>query len=201
MGSAKRKVLAAAVAALLVAAWAVASDDGGPSPAAVERARAAADALGSELMRTLLREMADGGPIGAVKVCSEKAQAIAAAHSTDGLTVRRVSLKARNPKDVPDEYERQILEKLEAGLRAGEDLPAESAAEVTEDGSRRLRYMRPLMIKKPCLRCHGDPETIDADVRRLIAEHYPDDQAVGYREGDLRGAVSVVVELGEGTPE
>ena len=195
MASSKRKVLAAAAVALLLVVWVAAAEGGEPSPAAVERAREAADALGAELMRTLLQEMADGGPMGAVKICSEKAQAIAAAHSTDGLTVRRVSLKARNPKDIPDDYERRVLEKLEAGLRAGEDLPAESVEEVVEDGSRRLRYMRPLVIRKPCLRCHGDPETIDPEVRRLIAERYPDDQAVGYREGDLRGAVSVVVEL------
>jgi hypothetical protein len=40
-----------------------------------------------------------------------------------------------------------------------------------------------------CLRCHGPavaPEVLAA-VRRL----YPDDEAVGFGEGDIRGAVSV----------
>jgi hypothetical protein len=51
------------------------------------------------------------------------------------------------------------------------------------------------MVASPCLACHGDPEAIDPQVKRLLAERYPDDTAVGYKPGDLRGAVSVSVLL------
>ena len=37
--------------------------------------------------------------------------------------------------------------------------------------------------------------SLDADVKAILAERYPQDQAVGYEQGELRGAVSVTVEL------
>jgi hypothetical protein len=57
-----------------------------------------------------------------------------------------------------------------------------------------LRLLRPITIGKPCLACHGDPATIDPAVRKVLAGRYPHDQAVGYKEGDLRGAISVTVD-------
>ena len=119
---------------------------------------------------------------------------IAANHSGDGVTVRRVTLKVRNPQDTPDDYERGMLLDLEAKLADGA-LPKEVAEVVSDDTGSRLRYMRPLVIKGTCLNCHGDVESMDPELRTVLEERYPDDQAVGYQEGDLRGAVSVTVDL------
>ena len=60
---------------------------------------------------------------------------------------------------------------------------------------RQLRYLRPLKIVSPCLACHGDPERIDPQVLEVLRERYPEDRAVGYSPGDLRGAISVTVDL------
>ena len=163
-------------------------------PEALEKARQAADALTGELIATLGQELGAGGPVGAVKVCAEMAPQIAASHSGEGVTVRRVTLKVRNPQDTPDEYERGVLEELEAKLADG-TLPKEVAEVVTDDAGSRLRYLRPLVIKGTCLSCHGDVESMEPELRTLLEERYPDDQAVGYKEGDLRGAVSVTVDL------
>ena len=159
---------------------------------AIERARAAADALTSALTKRLFTELAAGGPVKAVKVCSEVAPAIAAAHSGPGMTVRRVTLKTRNPADAPDAYERKQLESLEAAQRAG-SLPKEVSDEASGDGRRIFRYLRPIVVGEPCLACHGPRESLDPEVRRILAERYPDDQAFGYGQGDLRGAVSVAI--------
>jgi len=35
--------------------------------------------------------------------------------------------------------------------------------------------------------CHGPEDTIPQDVKDAIGEHYPEDQATGFRKGDLRG--------------
>ena len=113
---------------------------------------------------------------------------------SDDITVRRVTLKVRNPDDTPDEYERGVLQDLEAKLAEGA-LPPEVAEVVTDDAGSRLRYLRPLVIKTPCLNCHGDVESMQPELRSILEERYPDDQAVGYKEGDLRGAVSVTVDL------
>ena len=40
-----------------------------------------------------------------------------------------------------------------------------------------------------CLQCHGT--AIPAEVADKLAELYPHDKAVGYREGDIRGAFVV----------
>jgi len=164
-------------------------------PEALAKARQAADALTGELVATLGRELGAGGPVGAVKVCAEMAPEIAAAHSGDGVKVRRVTLKVRNPNDTPDAFERRVLRDLEAKLADGA-LPEEVAEVVSDDAGSRLRYLRPLVIKSPCLNCHGDVESMEPELRSVLEERYPDDQAVGYKEGDLRGAVSVTVDLG-----
>jgi hypothetical protein len=62
---------------------------------------------------------------------------------------------------------------------------------VSADGRRVVHYVRPIVIAKPCLACHGDPAQMAPAVRDLIASRYPADQATGYKEGDLRGAFSV----------
>lgn len=170
-----------------------------PPPQALERARQAGQALAGELMGRLAAELQAGGPARAVRVCSEVAQEIAAAHSTGGLTVRRVSLKVRNPADRPDDYERRQLERLEALHRQGE-LPGEVVEVVRQEGRPVLRYLKPIRIMPLCLQCHGDPADFDPAVRRLLEERYPEDEAVGYQAGDLRGAVSVQVELSQADP-
>ncbi|MDH3268745.1 MAG: DUF3365 domain-containing protein, partial [Ignavibacteria bacterium] len=54
-----------------------------------------------------------------------------------------------------------------------------------------LRYLKPIIIQAECLNCHGSQTEIMPDVRNLITQKYPDDKAIGYKPGDLRGAVSI----------
>ena len=63
--------------------------------------------------------------------------------------------------------------------------------EIVETADGALRLLRPIVVAAPCLTCHGAPANIDPEVRRLLAERYPNDQATGYRTGDFRGAVWV----------
>lgn len=166
----------------------------GAPPEAIESARAAADALTRELKSHLVTELQRGGPAGAVRVCAEMAQAVAASRSTENTDVRRVSLKYRNLADRPDPFEEEVLRHMEQ-LRQEGQLPTEVSQVVAQADGRVLRYMRPIMVASPCLTCHGDPESIDPEVRELLQEHYPNDLATGYHAGDLRGAVSVTVRL------
>lgn len=177
--------------------WLEWSARGGPTAASrkedepLERARRAASALGAELLQRLTRELSAGGPTHAVQVCSEVAPQIAREHSRDGLVVRRVSLKTRNPENAPDPWEREQLARMEAETASGAR-PEETVARTEGE----LRLLRPIFVVGTCLTCHGEPAGLDPGVRRLLAERYPDDQATGYRSGDFRGAVSVRVSLG-----
>src|SRR5512139_1363936 len=154
------------------------------------KARAAADALTRDLQSRLVAELREGGPPRAVAVCAEVAPKVAAEHSKDGVVVRRVTLRPRNPGNAPDSFEREVLERWAEEAKSGTP-PTELVREVASERGTVLRYMRPISIGSVCLNCHGTRESIAPEVRSILEARYPADQAVGYASGDLRGAVSV----------
>jgi general secretion pathway protein A len=98
-----------------------------------------------------------------------------------GIVVKQTSLRFRGDYNKPDDFEIDALQKIEA---AGE---ASTYSKETKFGDTRvLRYMVPLYIEKSCLPCHGEPAG-EKDIAGRIKE--------GYKEGDLRGAISVVVPI------
>lgn len=161
---------------------------------ALATARQTASGFVQELMATLLRELQSGGTLRAVAVCAEKAPELARGHSRAGLQVRRVSQAVRNPANRPDAFEARQLETWERQLASGQAI-SEIWEVVTQDGQRALRYLRPIKVADLCLRCHGNPDQLEPALVRLLQEKYPQDQAVGYKVGDLRGAVSVTIRL------
>lgn len=66
---------------------------------------------------------------------------------------------------------------------------------VNQNGQIEFRYLKALRIQKPCLNCHGPREQIKPEVLALLKQVYPNDQATGYQEGDLRGAITVKIPL------
>ncbi len=165
------------------------------APDARQRAEQAAAGLGRVLMELLSQEMARGGYEGAVRACSEAAQTVTDEFGHEqGLEIRRVSLKARNAKDHPDEWEAAKLREWEKAYKPG--APPEDVFEVVEEDGRRLaRYLKPIVVQPMCLGCHGPREKLSDEVRQVLDERYPRDRATGYRAGDLRGAFSVTVRL------
>ncbi|MCS7182786.1 MAG: DUF3365 domain-containing protein [Thermoanaerobaculum sp.] len=114
---------------------------------AVERAKAASTAFTQELLKTLLAELKAGGPQRAVAVCSVKAAELARAHSGEGVELRRVTLKTRNPENRPDPFEERQLQAMAAQLeKTGQ---SKEVTEVFEEGHRlTVRYMRPILWGK-----------------------------------------------------
>lgn len=201
MATVKRVLLAGGALGALALAWAVAEVTDPVPQADLERARQAAGQLKGELMKSLTAALADGGPSQGVRVCSEIAPGIAARLSRDGMTVRRVTTRPRNPANAPDAWERELLDTLAAAHARGEAVV--ELVEVSEEKLPRgaagapksvLLYMAPLTVAAPCLQCHGDPAQIDPAVKAALAQKYPKDQATGYKAGDFRGAVAVRIE-------
>jgi PAS domain S-box-containing protein len=77
------------------------------------------------------------------------------------------SLKPIRPENAPDDWERHALEAFERGV------PKVSSV-VPLEGQPHLRLMRPLKTEASCLQCHA---------------------AQGYKEGDIRGGISVAVPM------
>ena len=155
-----------------------------------EQARDIIKTFSTRLQTALQQAMANGGPVNAIDVCKVKAPAIAAELSTDGWVVRRTSLKVRNPLNAPDNFERKTLQDFADKKASGWDIENLAYYKMREYGdTSEFRYMKAIPTKAICLTCHG--EDIPADVRQKLNTAYPDDQARGYQEGDIRGAFSL----------
>lgn len=77
------------------------------------------------------------------------------------------SLRPIRPENAPDVWETASLKAFEVGGEEVSEL-------VTMDGASRMRLMRPLVTESSCLNCH---------------------EKQGYREGDIRGGISVSVPM------
>ena len=164
-----------------------------PAPTAKDPARVTAEALalakGSEALdqvastfsNRLHEASATDGLPGAIKVCSEEAQGMTALLSADtGARVGRSSLKLRNPANAGPPWVQDYLAAQEGKVA----VDVSGVSEVHEDTA---RVARPIAIVPKCLACHG--EHVDPAVQPLLTERYPEDKAVGYREGELRGVI------------
>jgi hypothetical protein len=165
---------------------------------AAAEAGSISEVLSGKLKSMLGKELASGSFANAVKVCSETALATTKDFSRfRGRYVRRVTLKPRNPNNVPDGFERRVLHTFAQVNRAGGVL-RDYTKVVQGDSGPELRFLRPLTAGGVCLSCHGQADNIPAEVLRILEERYPDDKATGYRGGEVRGAISVRIPLAEG---
>lgn len=135
--------------------------------------------------------MAEGGPGNAIEVCSRVAPDIAASISeARNLEIGRTSLRVRNTANEPDQWERLVLEGFENARADGQEAQSLRHHDVViEDGQPVLRYMQAIPTGGLCLTCHG--AELHADVRPALERLYPEDRAVGFAEGDVRGAFTI----------
>ncbi len=161
-----------------------------------DKARSAVQSLGGTLQGALQKAMKSGGPVEALSVCNTSAPEIAGAVSAEkNMQVSRVSLKNRNPEmGKANVWQVKVLEEFESRKAGGEKPMTLSYSEVVEHGGQQeFRFMKAIPTGKLCLTCHGT--TISPAVQKKLTELYPQDKAIGYKEGDLRGAFVVVKSL------
>jgi hypothetical protein len=130
------------------------------------------------LSKALIAAVNAGGFAHAVTFCNEKAYPITNTYATEGITIRRSSLKYRNPSNRPDSLEAAVLNDFlfsEAKPRL-----------IRKEGI--VHYIKPILLQPMCLNCHGKKgEHILPEVQTAIDASYPDDQATGYAPRELRG--------------
>ncbi len=86
---------------------------------------------------------------------------------TTGVRGHITSLNCLRPANAPDPWEREALKAFQNGSNEHSDV-------MEMEGQSYVRLMRPLITESGCLKCHG---------------------AQGYKEGDIRGGISVSVPL------
>ena len=147
-----------------------------------------AEALKSELVTA----MKSGGPINALGVCNIEAMPITSQIASQySANVSRVSLKNRNPNNVPNEWQRVVLEDFNVRATGGESIENMASVSVVDNnGKNQVRFMKALPTGGACLACHG--QDLGSDVQAELSVLYPEDKATGYSLGEVRGAIVVV---------
>ncbi|MBI5632604.1 MAG: PAS domain S-box protein [Nitrospirae bacterium] len=84
-----------------------------------------------------------------------------------GIRGHLTSLKPMREQNAPDEWEKKALLQFEKGVKEMSEISS-------INGKPYLRAMRPFITEKSCLKCHGSQ---------------------GYKEGDVRGGISVSVPM------
>jgi len=183
------------LAVLLSTSVASAQPGPGPNQSAMQETRDIAAAMLKELGQTLQAAMADGGPENAIGVCKTQAPEIAMKLSMKHqLKVARVGTRARNPDmGVPNDWQTQALKQFETRLAKGDKPYDIEFIQLVKSGSYdlELRYAKPIVLQPMCTACHGTPEQISPEVKAKLDQLYPNDKAVNYKPGELRGAVVV----------
>lgn len=196
LAAAARSCAALLAPALLVLAGCAQAPAPAPAPADMSwlpQAREVAQNVPPRLLAVLQDEIARGGFEGAVQACRVKAPEMArAASEQTGWQIRRVSLRERNPRAVPDAWERAALEDFDRRAAAHEPPAGLERAEVVSEGGQTVRrYIRALPTMDLCLNCHGKPERLNPAVVARLKELYPNDRGVGYANGEIRGAITL----------
>lgn len=153
----------------------------------VSKSREVVKEFQAALAGKLQAAIKEGGPVAAIEVCKVEAPDIArSAWKEHDVKVRRVTDKARNPRNKADEQDARVLSEFADALDEGEDDKLEKLVRLDD---KRRRYYKAIQVQPLCLTCHGSD--LAPAVTEAIKQRYPNDEAVGYELGDLRGAFVV----------
>ena len=144
----------------------------------------------------LKKAIKEGGFEKAIGVCNLKARPITETiekASIENIQIKRTTFKYRNPDNAPDDIEKIALEHFQNLIEKNESLPDYYIQKVTNEEVVKYYYFKPLTIENVCLSCHGIPENMDTRLLGQLSQLYPEDKAMGYKEGDFRGLISVII--------
>lgn len=138
------------------------------------------------LSSVLMAQIEEVGPDGAVPFCNERAlpltDSVARQH---GISISRIASRYRNPANAANEAESAMLLEWEKAIAALEQPKARWF-----DQGDSISWYGAITIPNPhCLHCHGLLKEGDIHPKTLaqIKRYYPNDRAVNFELGDLRG--------------
>lgn len=143
--------------------------------------------LGANLMGTIQKE----GVAAALAFCNERAYPL-----TDSMSVafnaqiKRVSDRPRNPQNQANTTELEHINTFKKALA-----PEEKVQPIVQDEGDKVYFYAPIATNQMCLKCHGNKTTdVSLEVKNLLMQKYPADQATGYGINEVRGIWSITFE-------
>ena len=144
------------------------------------------------LRKSLLRAIDLYGVEGAIPFCHENASTLTTSYA-DTFFIRRTSMQYRNPANAPDALEKLVLTKMASVVQRG----ANPRPEIIRDNSTAsVHYFKHIMMQPLCLNCHGKPGSeINEPTLEKVRKLYPQDLAVNFKTGELRGVWHVTFSM------
>ena len=154
----------------------------------IEKGMKIAKNSGKTLKGKLSTAVDKGGLESGINICKDIAQNLMDSLSTEhGVKIKRTSMKLRNVDDKPDQQELAVLSEYHKNHNEGVKLKP-----IVKKSNDEVRFYAPIFIDDVCLNCHGViGDKLNASTYRLIKEHYPQDEAIDYKKGDLRAIWSI----------
>ena len=147
-------------------------------PSVEERLGFVVAELRTALAATLKSALAEG-PVAAIDACRVEAPRLAQEFSNTEIRVGRTSHRLRNPANAPAPWMRAFLAEFQA-LEA-----APNQSRTVSLGNRETGYVEAIYTQPLCLTCHG--EQVAPSLLEKIRAVYPEDEATGFKVGELRG--------------
>jgi hypothetical protein len=142
----------------------------------VQLAGKAQEALAKKLFGELSDAMDKGSLAEAISVCRDMAPVVAQEIGEEnGVTMGRTALRLRNPDNNPPHWAVPAMD------------PRFTWPQMLSAPDGRMGVLYPIRMGSVCSGCHGPADELDPEVKATLAEHYPEDQATGFEEGDVRG--------------
>lgn len=135
------------------------------------------------LVGNLTKQISENGAKKALEFCNINAIPLTQKlEAENGVMIKRVSDKNRNPENAANVTELKIIEQFKIQLAKKEELKAKM-----ENGV----FYAPITTNAMCLQCHGSEKDIKPEVLAKIKSFYPNDKAFGYKENELRGLMVI----------
>ncbi len=145
--------------------------------AQLEKAEGARDRLAKQLVGALGESVGERGFAESVDFCKTVAPKMATEVGTaTGVSIGRTSHRLRNEANAAPTW-----------AAAAVSAPAEAKVHTFAGPQGKLGLLSPIKTAALCTNCHGEPDSLADGVAAALHEHYPDDEATGFAEGDLRG--------------
>jgi hypothetical protein len=155
----------------------------------IEQGNVITGKLLTTLLNELNTEIQENGIAEAINYCSVYAlpltQNIA---EEEEVELSRVSHRNRNPLNVANKEETELIEKFINQLQEGETL-----SPIIISKNKQKIYYSPILLGAPlCLNCHGKPEDFDPGLSLVLNQKYPNDKADNFELGEVRGMFKIV---------
>jgi hypothetical protein len=153
----------------------------------LEKGRKISSASFALLSSKLKEKLETEGAAKAVEYCNLAALSLTDSIATaENVIIKRTSLKWRNSANKPDAREAAVLKQYQQDKEAGEEI----GPIVLRLDNGDIAYQAPILMLPLCSKCHG--KEIDIELSEKIRELYPNDMAIGFADGALRGMWTLV---------